>query len=151
MSEIHAFITVDVPFERTPELAKRYLAAQRRDEGDAIVPLQLQVGDLTVERDVRLNVAPARRYPGYEVMDIRWHADGGGPYPAFRGTLSAEQGGRTYCRLELDGGYEPPGSIAGAAFDAVIGKGIAEAGARALLERFKIAFEAEYAAEIIAP
>jgi hypothetical protein len=147
VSEIHEFMTVDVPFERVPVLAERFLAAQQQDAGEAIVPLRLQVADLTIERDVRLTIVPARRYPGYEVMEIRWHAEHGAPYPTFRGTLSAEQGGTTYCRLELDGGYEPPGNVAGAAFDAVIGKHIAEAVARTLLEHLKTAFETEHAAE----
>ena len=148
MSEIHEFMTVDVPFERVPALAERFLASQRRDGGEALVPLRLQVGDLTVEREVRLSIVPARRYPGYEVMEIRWHAEAGAPYPAFRGTLSAEQGGSTFCRLELDGGYEPPGNVAGAAFDALIGKHVAEAVARTLLEHLKTVFETALAAEV---
>jgi hypothetical protein len=150
MSEIHEFTTVDVPFDRVPALASRYVSAQHPDESGAIVPLRLQVGDLTVEREVRLSIVPVRRYPGYEVMEIGWHAAGGGPYPAFRGTLSAEQSGRSFCRLELDGAYEPPGNVAGAAFDAVIGKRIAHAVAQTLLEHLKGAFETAHSAEVIA-
>ena len=149
MSPIHDFITVDVPFERVPALAERYLNAHRRDGGEAIVPLRMQAGDLLIERNVQLDVVPSRRYPGYEIMTIRWHADGGGPYPAFAGTLSAQQEGTTYCRLDLDGEYEPPGSVAGMAFDAIVGHRIAQAAVEKLLQTFKDAFEKIYAEEAI--
>jgi hypothetical protein len=148
MSEIHECMIVDVPFEHVPELTAAFVASHRRDRGDAIVPLRLQVGNLTVEREVRLSIVPARRYPGYEVMELRWHAAGGGPYPAFKGTLAAEQSRTTWCRLELDGGYVPPGNIAGATFDAVVGGRIARAVVRTLLESLKTQFEHDYRTEV---
>lgn len=144
MSDIHESITIDVPFDRIPDMAERYLATLRGDGHDAIVPLSVTVGDLVVERDARLEIVPTRRYWGYEIMDIRWEARGSGPYPVFKGTLSAEQATTKRCRLDLDGAYAPPGSIAGAAFDAVVGSHIAQAVAQRLLARFKSAFEGAY-------
>jgi hypothetical protein len=145
MSEIHESITAAVPFERIPALAERYLASVRTETGDAIVPLRLKVGDLTVEREVRMKIASTRRYPGYEIMEVRWEAVGGGPYPVFTGMLCAEQETISHCRLDLDGGYDPPGGIAGAAFDAVLGHRIAEETARVLLVHLKEAFEKSHA------
>jgi len=141
MSQIHESITVDVPFERVPELAERYLASLRSKDGEVIVPLSVEVGDLVVERDARLAIVPARRYWGYEIMDIAFEPRGHGPYPRFKGTLCAEQETLNACRLDLDGEYVPPGSIAGAAFDAMLGNRIAVATSRRLLESLRIAFE----------
>lgn len=141
MSEIHESITVDVPFERVPEFAERFLASVTNKAGEAVIPLSVEVGDLVVEREARLAIVPTRRYWGYEIMDIGWEARGGGPYPAFKGTLCAEQETLKSCRLDLDGSYAPPGSIAGAAFDVIMGHRIAQAVARRLLERLRTAFE----------
>jgi hypothetical protein len=141
MSEIHESISVDVPFERVPELAERFLATIKNNDGDAVIPLSVEVGDLVVEREARLAIVPTRRYWGYEIMDIGWEARGGGPYPAFKGTLCAEQETLKTCRLDLDGEYLPPGNIAGAAFDAMMGHRIAQAVSRRLLERMRAAFE----------
>ena len=141
MSEIHESITVDVPFERVPEFAERFLASITNGAGEAVIPLSVEVGDLVVEREARLAIVPTRRYWGYEIMDIRWEAHGGGPYPSFTGTLCAEQETLKSCRLDLDGSYAPPGNIAGAAFDAMMGHRIAQAVARRLLERLRTAFE----------
>jgi len=141
MSEIHESISVDVPFERVPELAERFLASITTKNGEAVIPLSVEVGDLVVEREARLAIVPTRRYWGYEIMDIGWEAQGGGPYPSFKGTLCAEQETLRTCRLDLDGEYAPPGSIAGAAFDAMMGHHIAQAVARRLLERLRTAFE----------
>jgi hypothetical protein len=144
MSDIHESLTIDVPFDRIPELAENYLVSLRRDGSDAIVPLSLMVGDLVVERDARLVIVPTRRYWGYEILDIRWEANRRGPYSAFKGTLCAEQETTMRCRIDLDGSYVPPGNIAGVAFDAVVGNCIAQAVAQRLLQRFKAAFEDAY-------
>ena len=56
-----------------------------------------------------------------------WEAEGGGAFPAFTGSLSAADEGAGFCRLDLDGAYSPPLGPAGALFDAVLGKRIAQA------------------------
>jgi hypothetical protein len=144
MSDIHESISVDVPFDRIPELAEQYLASLRNGSDDAVAPLSFLVGDVVVERDVRLAIVPTRRYWGYEILDIRWEANRRGPYPAFKGTLCADYASTMSCRLDLDGSYVPPGGVAGAAFDAVIGNCIARAVTQRLLQRFKRAFEETY-------
>lgn len=142
MSEIHESISVDVPFENVPELCKTYIGTLHANEnGEAVIPLRVAVGNLVIERDAMLKVALVREYPGYEIMEIGWHAREGGPYPAFKGTLSAGQEGLSFCRLDLDGAYEPPGGLAGVAFDAVLGHRIAEETARELLRTLKHALE----------
>ncbi len=76
-------------------------------------------------------------------MNVTWAPKGGGPYPSFAGTLTFEPAA-AQTNLALDGNYEPPGGVAGKAFDAIVGRRIAAAGVRALLEAMKVDLEAEY-------
>ena len=68
-----------------------------------------------------------------------------GPYPEFDGelTVRADENYES-SQLELEGSYRPPGGVAGAAFDAAIGRRIAAATAYALLERVGAELEAAY-------
>src|SRR5579863_895267 len=75
---------------------------------------------------------------------IHWKPQGG-PYPEFEGelTVRADETWET-SRLELRGSYRPPGGIAGAAFDLVVGGRIASATAQALLRRLGDDMETHY-------
>lgn len=144
MSEIHQSINAHVPFEDVPALAKRFLAGlPGTRQGETLVNLHATIGNVVVERGAAIKIVPAREYPGFEILDISWRAAGeGGIYPtAFNGTLSAEQEDIDFCRLDLDGGYVPPGGIIGRAFDAVLGHQIADEVARELLQTLKTTFE----------
>ena len=55
--------------------------------------------------------------------------------------------GAGFCRLDLDGAYSPPLGPAGALFDAVLGKRIAQATVGDLLLRLRRICEEAYAAE----
>jgi uncharacterized membrane protein len=74
-------------------------------------------------------------------MEIKWRAHDGGLYPIFRGTLTVEDETGKYCRLDLDGSYEPPLGLAGAVFDSVLGHHIAVGVARELLNEIKTGLE----------
>ncbi len=70
-----------------------------------------------------------------DVTRIKWEPEGGGPYPAFEGTLvtwGETDPLRTF--IELDGTYEPPLGVAGETFDAALGHVLAQRTARALLD-----------------
>ena len=141
MSEIHECLTVLCPFDQTPQAAAAYMASLPLEHEKRVVPLRIEVGDLIVERRVDLVLKHARAYPGYEIMDIQWAPHDGGPYPIFKGILSVEETGGNFCRLDLDGKYEPPLGIAGQVFDHVVGHRIAITAARHLLEEIKTGFE----------
>jgi hypothetical protein len=111
------------------------------ENGKSIVAIRVAVGDLTIERRADLVLKHSRASPGFEIMDIQWKPHGGGPYPVFRGFLSVEDMGANFCRLNLEGSYEPPLGIVGIAFDAVVGHRIALATARQLLDEIKTGFE----------
>jgi hypothetical protein len=141
MSKIHECLTVLCPFDQTPQAAAAYVASLPLEDGKSVVAIRVAVGDLTIERRADLFLKYAHPNPGFEIMNIQWQPHDGGPYPIFKGTLSAEDTGGNFCRLNLDGGYEPPLGIAGVVFDAVVGHRIAVAAARVLLDEIKLGFE----------
>ena len=141
MSEIHEILTVLCPFELVPLAAQAYVSSLAVVDGKSVVALRVALGDVTVERRADLTLKHSHAYPGYEIMDIEWHAHDGGPYPVFRGTLSVEEVTGNYCRLDLDGTYAPPLGIAGVVFDAVLGHRIAVGAARQLLDEIRIGLE----------
>lgn len=150
MTQIHESTTVNVPFTQILTLADHYAKGlPRNKDGAGTIVLHAHIANLEFERDALLAIAPTRAYPGVQVFSITWRDREGGPFPVFRGTLCAEDEDRYLCRLDLDGGYDPPGGLAGVAFDAVIGHNIAREVARELLATFKAAFEAT-SAELVA-
>ena len=64
--------------------------------------------------------------------------------PRFNGTLSSSAGEPGKTILTLDGTYTPPLGVAGKAFDLIVGRKIATATARALLEDIKKFVESDY-------
>ncbi len=148
MNEIHEFLTVLIPFEHVPASAQAYAASLVEKGGKRTAPIRITVGDIVVERIVDLTLRHARAYPGFEIMDIGWGPHDGGPYPVFTGTLSVEQIGTTFSRLDLDGTYAPPMGIAGAMIDAVVGHRFAVSGARSLLNDIKNGLETAYRAGV---
>jgi hypothetical protein len=132
MSSLHDFTTVACPFEDVPGRLRAYFG------GDAgTMPVLVMVGDLGVERNVEIRLSPRPSYPGYRLLDVEWKSKDGGPYPVFHGTLSVADEGAGRSRLDLDGTYEPPFGVAGAAFDAAVGHRIAGATASELLSQFR--------------
>jgi hypothetical protein len=148
LNDIHEFLTVLVPFEELPGAAERFIASLPEHDGRRVAAIRITVGDLVIERHVDLTLKHARAYPGFEILDIAWGPLDGGPYPTFKGTLSAEEMGPTFSRLDLDGQYDPPLGIAGAMLDAVVGHHFAVAGVRALFADIKDGFERAYREKI---
>lgn len=79
---------------------------------------------------------------------VNWTPHGGGPYPSFEGTLTVRaDDDYSSSVLELQGTYEPPFGVAGAAFDAVVGSRIASATAREFLRTLSLDIEGHYTRE----
>jgi hypothetical protein len=147
VTPVHEFVSVRCPFDRVPAYLATHFAKAGGTLEEAVLPMRLQLGDLVVEHGIRIGLRRREGYPGYAFADIAWEAERGGPFPAFTGTLSAADEGAGFCRLDLDGAYSPPLGPAGAAFDAVLGKRIAQATVGDLLLRLKTVCEEAYAAE----
>ena len=79
---------------------------------------------------------------------VQWKPHNGGPYPDFSGTLTVRaDDDYDSCVLELQGTYEPPFGVAGAAFDAVVGSRVASATAREFLRTLSGEINDEYRRE----
>lgn len=140
MTKIVDFVDADVPYEEVPRLAERYLDSFPTSEHGSHFTMRAWFANVMVEREVLLKAVPLGTDPRYAVFDISWHPVSG-PYPTFHGRLYALRGDAHSCRLEIDGSYEPPGGVAGAAFDAILGRRIASESIKDLLLRFKAGFE----------
>ena len=140
MTNIQDFIETDVPYEDVPHLAQRYLESFPSNVGGSHFTLRAWFGNVLVEREVMLAAVPIKIEPRFAVLEVSWRPVSG-PYPTFKGKLFALRGDRSSCRLEIEGNYDPPGGVAGAVFDAILGHRIAAESIHDLLVRFKSAFE----------
>lgn len=101
---------------------------------------------MTMQRDVKATIEHvSASSDAVDILSVTWEAIGGGPYPRFEGRISVK-GDEDYhsFRLLQEGTYTPPFGLAGEAFDALVGRWIAIATARDLLERMREAIEASY-------
>jgi hypothetical protein len=81
----------------------------------------------------------------HDQLEISWTA-GTRFFPDFRGTLQLRIASVEETRLTLEGTYRPPFGAAGRVFDALLGRRIARATMRDLLERLADAMERREAA-----
>lgn len=145
MSELRETHVVRCPYH----LAQRYLSDSVREfaESGEQRPLTLTVPGPGIELTKGVIVGFG---PGADPMHfdqpwrIHWKAQSA-LYPEFEGELTV-RADETYetSRLELRGSYRPPGGIAGAAFDLVVGGRIASATAVALLHRIGDEMQTRY-------
>ncbi len=139
MQRIRATAPLDCTKERAEALLTEFFNTRRASEGPVRMTLSVALDDLgvrsalAVAHDVDIRVERRRDEDNLnDEYGIQWSPTGGGPFPEFRGRLivwAEEDPSNAY--LELDGTYEPPlGSLVGEAFDAVLGRKIAEATAK---------------------
>jgi hypothetical protein len=110
------------------------------------VPLVAGTDGTALERDVKVSVA--RIESGFENFDrlaVTWEPTQGGPFPKFAGRIEvkADEDYDSF-RLVLSGSYTPPFGLAGEVFDMIVGRWLAIATARDLLERLRTAIESSY-------
>jgi hypothetical protein len=148
MSQIHEYESVRCPFEDVPKLLDAFFSKHADEDGAAVVELRAPLGDLKLEHDVLVSLAPLPAYTGYERIAIRWVPTGHGPYPTFEGVLCVSDEGSGFSRLDIDGSYHPPFGPAGALFDAALGKRLAESAVRELLANLKKSVEANELAAV---
>jgi Raf kinase inhibitor-like YbhB/YbcL family protein len=105
--------------------------------------MTLPLGDVSLARDIEVRFTSDPEQSRYRGLDVTWAPKGGGPYPTFSGTLTFESADER-TNLALDGTYEPPGGMFGRAFNAVVGRRLADASVQALLQNIKADLEAEF-------
>jgi hypothetical protein len=149
MTRLRQELLVDCPYHFARTCLEEILRPLAASGQERVILLSVPVGDRSVAKEVNTEFSVAvdpRHFD--EPWAVHWEPKGGGPYPTFDGTLTV-RADETYDKswLELEGQYKPPLGVAGAVFDAVIGKRIAELTAKGLLERIGSSLVARYQAQ----
>ncbi len=145
MTQIDGDVVVDCPTgEAAAYLAETFERLGPKG-GPAVLALCVPVGDVTIAREVIVRIAQPKAAPGRRVLSVTWTPKNGGPYPNFSGTLALTDHEPHKCQLTIGGSYGPPGGLAGVAFDAVVGRRMANASLKALLLTLKAAIETAHA------
>ena len=150
MSRIEVSREAAVPFSEAESYADAFF--RRAERGIEVhVPLRDVVPRLTGKLKKPVQMVFARHTDDLEqgrlhdAMLVEWEAVGTRLFPQFHGTLRLRIAGEgTY--LTLEGAYRPPLGGAGQIFDRVIGRRIARATMRELLERIAADMEKREAA-----
>jgi hypothetical protein len=151
VSKIYQAVYVDCPPQRAQAYVLNHFENARRHHGRVMIPLTATLGSrtgahVTLERDATATFAPSTDGGGLEYqVQIEWTPATNEPLPKFDGTFRVqwdEEFGR--CRLVLEGDYEPPLGLVGKAFDAAVGRKIAQSTAQALLESLRVEIESAY-------
>jgi hypothetical protein len=151
VSKIYQAIYVDCPPQRAQAYLLSHFENSRRRHGRAMVPLTATLGSksgahVTVERNATATFAPSTNVGGLEYqVQIEWTPATNEPLPKFDGTFRVqwdEEYGRS--RLVLEGEYEPPLGIVGRAFDATVGRRVAQNTVESLLETLRLEIESAY-------
>lgn len=153
MPSINERIRVNSPFGRSPLYLNRYLGTlEKVASGKTCVRLQAPLKDaglpsgLVLAKDVTAEFDHTDSPGGLvDKTNVSWQPQGDGPYPTFHGSITIgadEDYGASW--LMLAGSYEPPFGVVGELFDMAIGKRIAKATARELLERLRDALESAH-------
>jgi hypothetical protein len=148
MTKLRDAISVRCPVRCAPGYLTAYFDRQADDQGAGVtLMLHLPIVDVTVDREVVATLtAPAGEWPKNR-FDFSWGPKSSGAYPVFNGHLDIEDDGPARCRLVLSGSYRPPYGFAGKAFDAALGRRIAVATVRELLDTLRNELEAAYHVE----
>jgi hypothetical protein len=153
MSHIAEHVLIDAPPAQAASRIRHFLRERGNSDGDtAKLHLHLRLNDassavpMSLERTIIATFQPLRRAgdmsPRY---GVQWAPEVAGPFPLFSGELFV-QGTDDYASFSLclDGAYAPPLGIVGGAFDQVVGKRIARATLRDLLEQMRESIELAY-------
>ena len=148
--------TIRCPYVRAIAYFDRYLSGLPAADGSDARVLRLRAplsalglpDGLALDRDVDARFATSEEPRGLEHgVSVEWMPRGGGPYPSFHGALSIVADTPKSSDVVLDGAYEPPLGAVGQAFDAAVGKRIADATADELLRVIADRIENDYMTE----
>jgi len=148
VSNLKETIEVECPTFYAMHHAERFFTVHRRDQTPGTLTLRIDLSSLKfpgtgqARHDVRVTHELVEEQ-GKKKLALSWDPEDQ-TVPRFTGTLAASEkdGGKT--TFTLDGTYTPPLGVAGAAFDLVVGRKIASATARALLEDIKRFVESDF-------
>ncbi|HEY1728362.1 MAG TPA: hypothetical protein VGG22_08325 [Candidatus Baltobacteraceae bacterium] len=150
MTEVYGTTTVNAPYSVALDSIVRRLRVKKHRLKLSVPLAKLGFGaNLGIEREVDVSFVPLHGHKGerllHDELQFVWEPSGGGPFPTFTGSLKMHPVGLN-TEIVLSGEYQPPLGLVGEAFDAVIGKRIAEATAKMLLEMLQQELEADFSA-----
>jgi hypothetical protein len=128
--------------------AERFFSVHRRDRTPDTLMLRVDLSSLGLPgasrayHEVRVMHEMTEK-EGKKGLALAWDPQDE-TVPRFRGTLTCGEKAPGVTTLTLEGAYTPPLGVAGKAFDLIVGRKIAAATARALLEDIKQFVEADY-------
>lgn len=148
MSDLKETIDVECPTFYAMHHAERFFTVHRRNHIPGVLTLRVDLSSLKlpgssqVRHDVRVTHELIGEQ-GKKKLALSWDPEDQ-TVPRFTGTLtsSGEEPGKT--TLTLAGSYKPPLGVAGRAFDLVVGRKIASATIRSLLEDIKQFIDSDY-------
>jgi hypothetical protein len=152
LTKIRETLHIRCPYGRAKDFLKEELGPIAGSHKYEVRTLRVPYRDREITAPVVMNYCVAHDPMGFdEPWKIDWSPEDNSLYPSFTGLLCvrADENWDTAV-LELSGEYEPPLGIAGAAFDAVIGKRIAEVTAITFLGEIAQGMEKRYEAQEIA-
>lgn len=139
MAKVHERLYVDAPFTQTLGALEARLGITDGRPGTSRLTLVLPISEHhDIVRTVDARSARKIDTSGYTSrFQIAWQAGAtsrGLPTPGFTGDLVLSAG-EDYAEslLQIEGSYDPPGGLAGRAFDEAVGRRIAHATLAALL------------------
>lgn len=149
MTKLNETIEVDCPVHNIMHHAERYFTVHRRGAIPGKISLTVDLSQLNLpgtaqaRHEVRVEHELVQKPGEPEALALAWDPDDR-TVPHFSGVLHAvrKEGGGSL--LTLSGGYDPPMGVAGAAFDAIVGRRIAVATVRSLLEDVKQFIESDF-------
>ncbi len=148
MSKLVEKIYAECALNQAPTYLERFFSTNADAKGRVLLTLYAPVPGLRTDLEKRVVVTLGEIQTGSDMIPtihLQWEPEGGGPFPTFKGTLTVEAGDDySDCAIALRGEYEPPFGAAGKTFDAAMGRKIAGATARELLERIRDFIEHAY-------
>src|SRR5579871_172023 len=129
MSNLKETISVKCPRHYIMHHAQRYFTVHRRDVTPGTIALWVDLSSLKLpgatraRHDVRVEQQLVQSPGGPGTLNLSWDP-GDATVPRFAGTLDSAEGDDGNTTLTLEGRYEPPLGVVGAAFDAVVGRRI---------------------------
>ncbi|MGP6157282.1 MAG: hypothetical protein ACLPYS_07205 [Vulcanimicrobiaceae bacterium] len=141
---------VDCPPEEVEAYLEHFLYGLVASDGTLVLELRAPAsalglpGQLALEKRVVAKLTYDRDADELNrIVSLSWTPEGSGPFPSFSGTVVADAAVDTEGSVvSIAGRYAPPGGMAGDVFDALVGRRIARATIRELLERIRDGIEA---------
>ena len=149
---IVAYEHVDCPPAEVEAYLERFLHGLASEDGSLVVELRAPASALGIPAQLAFEKRVIARLT-YDrdadelnrIIGLSWEPEGGGPYPSFSGTIVADAAPEGEGSVvSIVGRYTPPGGLAGSLFDALLGRHVARATIRELLERVRDGIEAKY-------